>query len=93
LEFFYTFKYLETKKGKDLFWASIMFLLALLSKEYAVTLLILVPLAVYTFTENDFEVKTFFDTKEFKQTLYLGLTFVFCAFAPGNACMSKSRFR
>jgi hypothetical protein len=80
LTFLYTFKYLETKKGWDLFWASIMFLLALLSKEYAVTLLILVPLAVYTFTENDFEVKTFFETKEFKQTLYLGLTFVFCAF-------------
>ena len=79
LTFFYTFKYLETKKGIDLFWASLMFLLALLSKEYAVTLLILVPLAVYTFTENDFDVKTFFDTKEFKQTLYVGLAFVFCA--------------
>lgn len=80
LTFFYTFKYLETKKGLDLFWASVMFLLALLSKEYAVTLVILVPLAVYTFTENDFDVKTFFDTKEFKQTLYVGLAFVFCAF-------------
>jgi len=79
LTFFYTFKYLETKKGIDLFWSSLMFLLALLSKEYAVTLLILVPLAVYTFTENDFDVKTFFDTKEFKQTLYVGLAFVFCA--------------
>jgi protein O-mannosyl-transferase len=79
LTFFYTFRYLETKKAKDLFWASVIFLLALLSKEYAVTLLILVPLAVYTFTENDFDVKTFFDTKEFKQTLYVGLAFVFCA--------------
>ncbi len=80
LTFFYTFKYLETKKGLDLFWASLMFLLALLSKEYAVTLVILVPLAVYTFTENDFDIKTFFQTKEFKQTLYVGLAFVFCAF-------------
>lgn len=79
LTFFYTFKYLETKKNLDLFWSSLMFLLALLSKEYAVTLLILVPLAVYTFTENDFDIKTFFDTKEFKQTLYVGLAFVFCA--------------
>jgi len=79
LTFFYTFRYLETKKNTQLFWASLMFLLALLSKEYAVTLLILVPLAVYTFTENDFDVKTFFDTKEFKQTLYVGLAFVFCA--------------
>ena len=79
LTFLYTFKYLESKKGIDLFWASVMFLLALLSKEYAVTLLILVPLAVYTFTENDFEIKTFFQTKEFKQTLYVGLAFVICA--------------
>lgn len=80
LTFFYTFRYLESKKVMDIFWASAMFLLALLSKEYAVTLIILVPLAVYTFTENDFEVKTFFQTKEFKQTLYVGLAFVFCAF-------------
>ena len=79
LTFFYVFKFLETKKGKELFWACVMFLLALLSKEYAVMLLILVPLAVYTFTENDFEIKTFFQTKEFKQTLYVGLAFVFCA--------------
>jgi hypothetical protein len=80
LTFFYTFKYLETKKVKELFWACFMFLLALLSKEYAVTLIILVPLAVYTFTENDFEIKTFFQTKEFKQVLYVGLAFAICAF-------------
>lgn len=80
LTFFYTFRYLETKKAIDIFWASVMFLLALLSKEYAVTLIILVPLAVYTFTENDFEVKTFFDTKEFKQSVFVGLAFVVCAF-------------
>lgn len=80
LTFLYAFKYLETKKNKELFWASVMFLLALLSKEYAVTLLLLVPLAVYTFTENDFDVKTFFHTKEFKQTMYVGMAFVICAF-------------
>ncbi len=80
LTFFYTFKYLETKKPMELFWASVMFLLALLSKEYAVMLLFLIPLAVYTFTNNDFDVKTFFQTKEFKQTLYVGLAFAFCAF-------------
>ncbi len=79
LTFLYTFRYIESKKNKDLFWASVMFLLALLSKEYAVMLLFLVPLAVYTFTENDFEVKSFFQTKEFRSTLYVGLTFVFCA--------------
>lgn len=79
LTFFYVFRYLESKKGKDLFWSCVMFLLAVLSKEYAVFLLFLVPLAVYHFTENDFDIKTFFQTKEFKQTLYVGLAFVFCA--------------
>jgi protein O-mannosyl-transferase len=79
LTFLYTFKYIETKKNKELFWACIMFLLALLSKEYAIMLLFLVPLSVYTFTENDFEVKSFFQTKEFKSVLYVGLAFVFCA--------------
>lgn len=80
LTFLYSFKYLETRKAKELFWASTMFLLALLSKEYAVMLLFLVPLAVYTFTENNFDIKTFTKTPEFKQTLYVGLAFVICAF-------------
>lgn len=80
LTFLYSFKYMETKKPLDLFWAAFMFLLALLSKEYGIMLLILVPLAVYTFTENDFDIKTFSKTKEFKQTIFIGLTFVVCAF-------------
>lgn len=82
LTFLYSFKFMETKKSIDVFWASLMFLLALLSKEYAVTLLILVPLAVYTFTDNDFDIKKFLKTiiKENSQTFYVGLTFVFCAF-------------
>ena len=79
LTFLYSFKYLETRKTIDLFWASIMFLLALLSKEYAIMLLFLVPLSVYTFTDNDFDVKTFFKTPEFRQTFKIGITFVICA--------------
>lgn len=79
LTFLYTFKFIENKRTWDLVWASVMFLLALLSKEYAVMLLFLIPLAVYTFTENDFDVKTFFNTNEFRSTLYVGLTFVICA--------------
>ncbi len=79
LTFLYTFKYLETKKIKELILATLMFFLALLSKEYAVMLVILVPLAVYTFTGNDFNIKTFLYTKEFKQTLYVALSFVVCA--------------
>ena len=40
-----------------------MFLLALLSKEYAVILLILVPLAIYTFTDNEIDLKQYFTSK------------------------------
>lgn len=79
LTFLYAFQYLETKKTMDLVWACVMFFLALLSKEYAIMLLILLPLAVYTFTENDFNLRTFFATKDFRQTIYIGLTFVICA--------------
>lgn len=53
LTFFYSFKFMETRKTIDLFWSAVMFLLALLSKEYAIMLIILVPLAIYTFSEND----------------------------------------
>ncbi len=80
LTFLYSFKFVESKKPMDLFWSCVLFLLALLSKEYAVFLLFLIPLAVYTFTDNDFDVKTFINTREFKQTLYVGLAFVFSAF-------------
>lgn len=79
LTFLYSFKYLETKSVKDLFWASVLFLLALLSKEYAIMLLFLVPLAVYTFTENDFDVMNFHKTPEFKQVFRTGIAFVICA--------------
>lgn len=63
LTFLYCFKYIEFKKTIDLFWASLMFLLALLSKEYAVMLLILVPLSVYMFTENDIDLGKYFKSK------------------------------
>jgi len=63
LTFFYSFKYMEFKKVGDLVWSCIMFLLALLSKEYAVTLLILVPLSIYFFTENEVDLKQYFTSK------------------------------
>ena len=80
LTFLYTFRFIESKKNKDLFWASVMFLLSLLSKEYAVMLLFLIPLAVYTFTENDVDVKTFFKTPEFREAFYVGAAFAVSAF-------------
>ncbi len=79
LTFLYSFKYVETRKTTDLIWACVMFLLSLLAKEYAIMLLFLVPLAVYTFTDNEFDYKTFFKTPEFKQTFRIGITFVICA--------------
>jgi hypothetical protein len=60
LTFLYVFWFNETKKNKHLFWACAMFFLALLSKEYAVMLLFLIPLAIYTFTKNDFDLPSFF---------------------------------
>jgi hypothetical protein len=89
LTFLYSFKYLETKTYKDLFWASFMFLLAVLSKEYAVFLLMLLPLAVYTFTENDIDLRDYLKkdalikllkTKEAKNVLIVGGIFVISAF-------------
>jgi tetratricopeptide (TPR) repeat protein len=58
LTFLFAFKYMESKKTKTLFWASIMFLLALLSKEYAIVLLTLVPLAFYVFNKVKISLET-----------------------------------
>jgi len=79
LTFFYSFKYMEDRKTKTLFWAAFSFLLALLSKEYAVVLVVLIPIAFYVFDQIEFNPKTFFQSKEFKQTLYVFGTFFACA--------------
>ncbi|PBQ33296.1 hypothetical protein CNR22_16445 [Sphingobacteriaceae bacterium] len=79
LTFFYTFRYLETKKTIHIFWCSLMLLLALLSKEYAVMLLFIIPLSVYFFTQNDFDFRTFKKTEQFKPALYVTFAFVLCA--------------
>ncbi len=57
LTFLYSFRFIDNKKMTTLFWAAFMFLLALLSKEYALVLLGLVPLAFYQFNKIDFEIK------------------------------------
>jgi tetratricopeptide (TPR) repeat protein len=79
LTFFYSFKFMEDKKTKTLFWAAFNFLLALLSKEYAVVLVVLIPVAFYVFDQIVFDPKTFFQSKAFKQTLYIFGTFFACA--------------
>jgi tetratricopeptide (TPR) repeat protein len=49
LTFIYFFKYIDAAKTKDLLLTMLMFVLAFLSKEYAVSLLVLLPLAVWLF--------------------------------------------
>jgi len=56
---FYT--YLDTRKVKDLAWTLAFFFLALLSKEYAVTLLVLLPASIYIFKNETFK-KSFIAT-------------------------------
>ena len=79
LTFFYSFKYMAEKTTRALFLASFNFLLALLSKEYAIVLVALIPIAFYVFHTFDFDPKTFFKSKEFKQSLYVFLVFFGCA--------------
>jgi hypothetical protein len=79
LTFLYAFRYMETKKNKDIFWTSVMFLLALLSKEYAIMLLVLIPLAIYTFTENDVY-ENIINTVVFKKIVAVIVTGIVIAF-------------
>lgn len=64
LTLIYSFKYFYSRKIKDVLFSSFFFFLAFLSKEYAVMLLVLVPISLYLFTEGD-------DWKKIKK-LYLG---------------------
>lgn len=79
LTFFYAFRYVDDKKAKTLFWASFNFLLALLSKEYAVVLLVLIPVALYVFNKLDVDLNTYFRSEEFKKIVFIGIAFVVCA--------------
>ncbi|MDF2450370.1 MAG: bacteriophage receptor, outer rane subunit [Bacteroidota bacterium] len=79
LTFLFSFRYMQDKKTKTLFWAAFNFLLALLSKEYAVVLVMLIPIAFFVFDEIEFDSKTFLKSKEFKQTLYIFGAFFICA--------------
>ncbi len=79
LTFFYSFKFTEDKTNKSLFLAAFCFLLALLSKEYGVVLVALIPVALYVFGKLEFDYKTFTKSPEFKQTLYVFGSFFICA--------------
>ena len=53
LTFIKAFNYKENKKITDIIWACFFYFLALLSKEYAATLLLLVPLSFYIFNKQN----------------------------------------
>lgn len=57
LTFLFAHKYLFSRTIKDAFLAALMFFLALLSKEYAVVLLGLIPIAFYVFHKIDINIK------------------------------------
>lgn len=52
LTFIQFFRYTDGHKKGNLLWALLCFFLALLSKEYAVTLLVLIPLSVFIFRKQ-----------------------------------------
>lgn len=54
LTFVYFFKYIDAAKTKDLLLTMFMFVLAFLSKEYAVSLLVLLPLSAWLFRKLTF---------------------------------------
>ncbi len=60
-------------------WAAVSFLLALLSKEYAVVLVGLIPVAFYVFGKLDFDYKTFTKSPDFRQTILVFGSFFLCA--------------
>jgi protein O-mannosyl-transferase len=56
LTFLFSFKFMNNKKTSTLTVASIMFLLALLSKEFAIMLLLLIPIAMFVFNKIKIDV-------------------------------------
>ncbi len=58
LTFLFAHKYLFSKTIRDAFLTALMFFLALLSKEYAVVLLGLIPIAFYVFHKIDINLKS-----------------------------------
>ncbi|MES2702735.1 MAG: tetratricopeptide repeat protein [Bacteroidota bacterium] len=52
LTFIKLFAYIDTRKRSALVWSLVYFFLALLSKEYAITLVVLLPLSIYIFRQQ-----------------------------------------
>ena len=60
LTFINVFRYAETKQTKYIIWSAVNFFLSLLSKEYAVTLALVIPDTLYLLTDN-FSLKKYFN--------------------------------
>jgi protein O-mannosyl-transferase len=71
LTLLFGFKFLESKKISALIISTILFFLALLSKEFAIMLLLLIPLAVHAFHKTSLNIK---------HLAILGLSFLGIAF-------------
>jgi protein O-mannosyl-transferase len=82
LTFICVFKYRETLQTKYIVWSGINYFLALLSKEYAVMLIVLIPATLYLF-DKDFDIKK---AKEIgRSILFLIIFGIFVLFASKSA--------
>lgn len=59
LTFITVFKYAETRQTKYIIWSTINYFLSLLSKEYAITLIVAIPATLYIF-DKDFKLKNYY---------------------------------
>lgn len=60
LTFINVFKYAETRQNKYIIWSTINYFLSLLSKEYAITLIAVIPATLYLF-DKDFKLKNYYN--------------------------------
>lgn len=59
LTFISVFKYAETRESKYILWSTLNYFLALLSKEYAITLIVGIPVTLFLF-DKDFKLKNYY---------------------------------
>lgn len=91
LTFIFVFKSLKEFKLRNIVLTGMMYFLALLSKEYALTLLALVPISIYIFrlNSNEEEIATkrgfsewmIYHFKKYQRLIVMGVVFAVAAFA------------
>lgn len=80
LTFLFSFRFIDRGDRRSLVAVAVSYLLALLSKEYAVMLLLLLPAAFYCFTGNRFSLESFRQSTLWKPSVWIALLFAACAF-------------